>query len=101
MTTPPIDPDWWMKWTLALPIIGIYIKLHFAQNKKIADALLAAVEADKNAARSHEALASCRLGVEQEFAKNGYLSDLETRLTSRIEKMETNIMDILKNKHKG
>lgn len=99
MTTPPTDPYWWMAWAVPVPFLGLWIRLHFAQNKRIADALEAAAEAHKEAANAHVNLANCRLNVEQEFAKNGYLSALEKRISVRLERMESDIKEILKGKN--
>ncbi len=100
------DPVWWATWLIPLPFIGVWMKVHYAhmkdikdkhdaQDNRIKDAHEAAATALRNAALLKEDLASCRLGVEKDFASNVYIQQVEARLTKRFETMERRILNIL------
>lgn len=87
---------WWMAYLAPVPIIGFMFKAHLAQNARIRESHEVAAKAEANTAKLKEELASCRLGVEKDFASNHYIADVEQRLTKRIETMEMRLLSVIK-----
>jgi len=87
----------WAAWLAPVPIIGIWFKSHLAQNQRIREAHEIAAKAEANTAKLKEEIASCKLGIHQDFAQKGYIKDVEHRLTKRIETMENRLISALSN----